>query len=228
MRPSRSALATFVCGVAARHARWRMARSPWRSRSSISADRGRLSTLTLRRLRPIWRRTLFRRSRSRNSASPRRAQCHASRSRHRSRKRFMRSPSRSPAAVRTLRARDVLDVLLLVQRVEIDHTAVRAACERIFAERALTRGRSTRLPFRLAGTAFLPSLRARCATIRMTFRLSSNVSTRTLRASPRRAERGRRPATPRRESCLRAGRGRWPSDPAPWLCVCTYNHRLAS
>jgi Nucleotidyl transferase AbiEii toxin, Type IV TA system len=33
------------------------------------------------------------------------------------------------------RARDVLDVLLL-QRVEIDHAAVRAACEGIFAERA--------------------------------------------------------------------------------------------
>lgn len=33
------------------------------------------------------------------------------------------------------RARDVLDVLLLVQRVEIDSTAVRAACERVFAER---------------------------------------------------------------------------------------------
>ena len=34
------------------------------------------------------------------------------------------------------RARDVLDVLLLLRRVEIDHTAVRAACERVFAERA--------------------------------------------------------------------------------------------
>jgi hypothetical protein len=34
------------------------------------------------------------------------------------------------------RARDVLDVLLLVQRLEIDSTAVRAACERVFAERA--------------------------------------------------------------------------------------------
>lgn len=34
------------------------------------------------------------------------------------------------------RARDVLDVLLLVQRVEIDGAAVRATCERVFAERA--------------------------------------------------------------------------------------------
>lgn len=34
------------------------------------------------------------------------------------------------------RARDVLDVLLLLRRVEIDHTAVRVACEHIFAERA--------------------------------------------------------------------------------------------
>lgn len=34
------------------------------------------------------------------------------------------------------RARDVLDVLLLLQRIECDHTAVRAACERVFAERA--------------------------------------------------------------------------------------------
>ncbi len=34
------------------------------------------------------------------------------------------------------RARDVLDVLLLVQRVEVDNAAVLAACERIFAERA--------------------------------------------------------------------------------------------
>ncbi|MGH7736402.1 MAG: nucleotidyl transferase AbiEii/AbiGii toxin family protein [Candidatus Tyrphobacter sp.] len=34
------------------------------------------------------------------------------------------------------RARDVLDVLLLVQRVELDHEAVRAACERVFAQRA--------------------------------------------------------------------------------------------
>jgi hypothetical protein len=34
------------------------------------------------------------------------------------------------------RARDVLDVLLLVQRVKVDHAAVRAACERVFAERA--------------------------------------------------------------------------------------------
>jgi len=34
------------------------------------------------------------------------------------------------------RARDVLDVLLLVQLVETDDAAVRAACERVFAERA--------------------------------------------------------------------------------------------
>ncbi|MHB8146044.1 MAG: nucleotidyl transferase AbiEii/AbiGii toxin family protein [Vulcanimicrobiaceae bacterium] len=34
------------------------------------------------------------------------------------------------------RARDVLDVLLLVQRAEIDSAAVRTACERIFVERA--------------------------------------------------------------------------------------------
>jgi hypothetical protein len=34
------------------------------------------------------------------------------------------------------RARDVLDVLLLVQRAEIDEAAVRAACERVFSERA--------------------------------------------------------------------------------------------
>lgn len=34
------------------------------------------------------------------------------------------------------RARDVLDVLLLVQRAEIDNAAVLAACERVFAERA--------------------------------------------------------------------------------------------
>jgi hypothetical protein len=34
------------------------------------------------------------------------------------------------------RARDVLDVLLLVQRREVDDAAVRAACERVFAERA--------------------------------------------------------------------------------------------
>ncbi len=33
------------------------------------------------------------------------------------------------------RARDVLDVLLLAQRLEIDSTAVQAACERVFAER---------------------------------------------------------------------------------------------
>jgi hypothetical protein len=34
------------------------------------------------------------------------------------------------------RARDALHVLLLVRRAEIDKTAVRAACERVFAERA--------------------------------------------------------------------------------------------
>lgn len=34
------------------------------------------------------------------------------------------------------RARDVLDVLLLAQRPEVDPSAIRAACERIFAERA--------------------------------------------------------------------------------------------
>lgn len=34
------------------------------------------------------------------------------------------------------RARDVLDVLLLVQRAEIDNAAVATACKRIFAERA--------------------------------------------------------------------------------------------
>jgi Nucleotidyl transferase AbiEii toxin, Type IV TA system len=34
------------------------------------------------------------------------------------------------------RARDVLDVLLLVQRLVIDDAAVRATCERVFAERA--------------------------------------------------------------------------------------------
>jgi len=33
------------------------------------------------------------------------------------------------------RARDVLDVLLLVHRIQINHIAVRAACERVFAER---------------------------------------------------------------------------------------------
>lgn len=34
------------------------------------------------------------------------------------------------------RARDVLDVLLLLQRVETDEAAVRSACERVFSERA--------------------------------------------------------------------------------------------
>ncbi|HVA29561.1 MAG TPA: nucleotidyl transferase AbiEii/AbiGii toxin family protein [Candidatus Baltobacteraceae bacterium] len=34
------------------------------------------------------------------------------------------------------RARDVLDVLLLVQRLEVDNMAVLTACERVFAERA--------------------------------------------------------------------------------------------
>src|SRR5581483_3419132 len=60
------------------------------------------------------------------------------------------------------RARDVLDVLLVIQQLDMDHTLVRSACERTFAERAKHKWPMYSFTFPQAWHTKLPEIARTC------------------------------------------------------------------